>query len=367
MTPDIALAASAREWPDRLHRFLVDHGGAVVVARVMSSDEVLDTGFDVVFIDDVCSFLTPRLIAELRHSGKQAVGVFDPDDGSDAKRRLLECGISDVIESDATPAEFLDMALSAKGHLRPGQADRSSSARPLTIGVLGTNSGVGVTEIAVAIADVGAESMPIVLVDLDPRFPSVAQRLDLPLHPSIRSALDAVVHQTSALEDCLQQLENLAIVAGVADNGAAGEVTATDAGLLIQDLGSVAKLIVCDLGAFEGAKRGLLRSMDAVIVVGSGDPVGVSRLVRTTSRLDGLVDPARVLLAVNHVPKGRFKESEIRRELAASWPRTPVVLIPSDRRVGEAAWEGRRVAGGRFHKAVRRVGELAIREVDRGG
>ncbi|HUP17291.1 MAG TPA: hypothetical protein VM848_14720, partial [Acidimicrobiia bacterium] len=65
MGPDIALAASAREWPDRLHRFLLDHGGGRIVDRVMTPDQASDAGFDVLLIDDVCSFLTPRLVTML--------------------------------------------------------------------------------------------------------------------------------------------------------------------------------------------------------------------------------------------------------------------------------------------------------------
>ncbi|HSM44944.1 MAG TPA: hypothetical protein VK969_08005, partial [Acidimicrobiia bacterium] len=66
MGPDIALAASARDWPDRFHRFLLDHGGGRIVDRVMAGDQVGDTRFDVILIDDVCSFLTPRLVAKLK-------------------------------------------------------------------------------------------------------------------------------------------------------------------------------------------------------------------------------------------------------------------------------------------------------------
>ena len=103
MGPQLALAASARDCPDRLHRFLMDHGGGRVRSRVMGPEQAMADDFDVILIDDICSFLTPRLVVRLRDSGKEVVGVFSPADGPDAKRRLLECGITDVIESDAPP------------------------------------------------------------------------------------------------------------------------------------------------------------------------------------------------------------------------------------------------------------------------
>ena len=65
VVPDIALAASARDWPDRLHRFLLDHGGGRVVDRIMTPDQATGSSFDVLLIDDVCSFLTPRLVSVL--------------------------------------------------------------------------------------------------------------------------------------------------------------------------------------------------------------------------------------------------------------------------------------------------------------
>lgn len=366
MTPEIALAASAREWSDRLHRFLLDHGGGVVVARVMGPEQTLEAAYDIVFIDDICSFLSPRLITALKRAGKQAVGVFDPEDGPDAKRRLLECGISDVIECGAAPTEFLEVALLVLGQFSVTEGDYGRGPQPFTIGVLGTANGVGVTEIAVAVAGDVAKSVPTALVDLDPVWPSVAQRLDLSLHPNIRSALDAVVHRTSALVDSVQRRGDLTVVVGVADGGNAGPVAAPEASALLEDLGSIADLIICDLGPFETATRGVLRTMETVIVVGSGNPVGVSRLIKTVGRLQDLVDQSRLLLVVNQVPRGRFKRSEIHRELAISWPDAPVVFLPTDRQVCEAAWEGQQLGRGPFHKAVRRIGALVAQEVARG-
>ena len=64
MTPEIALAASAREWPDRLHRFLLDHGGGVVVlipSHALEASEV-DAGA----VAQVHRELELRLDSELR-------------------------------------------------------------------------------------------------------------------------------------------------------------------------------------------------------------------------------------------------------------------------------------------------------------
>ena len=106
---ELALAASARPWAGSLHRFLADHGGARVRAIVMGPEEAVAESYDALIIDDVCSFLTPRLVDQVRRHGRLVVGVYDARDGADAKRRLLDCGVDDVIEADAGPEEFLDV------------------------------------------------------------------------------------------------------------------------------------------------------------------------------------------------------------------------------------------------------------------
>ena len=127
--PELALAASARAWPDRLHRFLIDHGGGRVRTRIMSLEQAVNDQYEVLFVDDVCSFLTPRLVRSVRELGREIVGVYDPVDADDAKRHLLECGITDVIEEGAAPVEFL--ALAEATLLHRGAPCRQSPPSPV--------------------------------------------------------------------------------------------------------------------------------------------------------------------------------------------------------------------------------------------
>ena len=189
--PDIALAASAREWPDRLHRHLLDHGGGRVTGRIMGPEQAADAEYDVLLIDDICSFLTPRLVSAVKERGAEVIGVFLPADGSDAKRRLLECGISDVIETQASAEEFVEHARAAIAH-RVVVDDEAPAARatPFTIGITGAAGGVGISELAVNLSSLVGDRVAVSLIDADPKFPSLAQRLGAPLHPNIRSVLD---------------------------------------------------------------------------------------------------------------------------------------------------------------------------------
>lgn len=351
--PDLALAASARDWPDRLHRFLLDHGGGRVRSRVMGSAQALSDEFELLVIDDICSFLTPRLVRSLRERGREIVGVYDPADAADAKRHLLECGITDVIESDASPDEFLEVAVATLSHRRPVAVSRPGPTKSFRIGVVGAVGGVGVTEVAIGLARALAGSVPTVLVDLDQQTPSVAQRLDLPLHPNLLSAVDAA-HHGGDMGDVIIERDGLGIIGGLAVPGS-HEVSATEIeGVLDEIAASGFEMLVADLGAAPPERLGPLR-LNALILVGTANPVGISRLVRlaraTTER------GHREMAAVVNRTEARRKR-DIRSELARLIPELPVVALPEDRGLEAASWDGVAPGKGPFARAVSRIAAL---------
>lgn len=364
MTPDIALAASAREWPDRFHRHLLDHGGARVVSRVLGAEQAIAASYEVLFIDDVCSFLTPRLVATLRADGVEVIGVFDPEDGSDAKRRLLECGISDVIESDAGAEEMLQLARAAIGHRSPvAETGRAPDRLGWTIGITGATPGVGATEVAIGLAASAATDLTVALVDLDPFWPSVAPRLDLPLHPNVRTAIDFVLHQPDQLSRALHRLGQLTVVGGVADKGAAAPISHIEAEILLEALAGMVDLVVVDLGPLDRALRPLVARFNTLAVVGSGDPVGVTRMFRAVETAIEVATEGAMVLVVNRIPGRPFHHAEIRTQLSTAWPDLPVLTLPADAGLIEAAWEGRISSRGPFPKAIGRAARLVIERV----
>lgn len=362
MTPDIALAASAREWPDRLHRFLLDHGGGRIVDRVMSAEQATEAQYEVLLIDDVCSFLSPRLVAVLKQGGAEIVGVFAPEDGSDAKRRLLECGISDVIETDASPDEFLEKVTQALAHHAP-PADDLKSTSTLSIAVTGPSEGVGMTEVAVALSRSISRQIQTVLVDLDPVWPSVAQRLDLGLHPNIRTAIDHAIHSPDRIVQAIHELGELGIVGGRADGGHGSPISRHEATALIDALGISAEVVVADMGPLRQVEGGLVREFDTVIVVGTGGPIGVARLIRTLGDLVAAKPSQSVLAVVNRPGRGAFRESETRGELEAAFDDVPIVMLPFDRKLADAVWDGALVSGRAYSHAVGAMAEVVVRSL----
>ncbi|MDP9021694.1 MAG: hypothetical protein M3N57_03140, partial [Actinomycetota bacterium] len=104
--PEIAIVVSPRDWAERLHRFVADHGGARVRARVLDAREALNDDYLVLVAEDLTSFLTPRLVAELRRRDRRVLGVYDPAEPW-GRERLTEVGADEVIDLTATPEEFL--------------------------------------------------------------------------------------------------------------------------------------------------------------------------------------------------------------------------------------------------------------------
>ena len=100
---ELAIALSARDWPDRLRHFLADHGGARVRVAAMGPEDLLVEAYHILLIDDICSFLTPRLIDLVAQQGRVVLGVYDPAEFADGKDRLLECGVADVVEAGCPP------------------------------------------------------------------------------------------------------------------------------------------------------------------------------------------------------------------------------------------------------------------------
>jgi len=354
--PQIALAASARDWPDNLHRFLMDHGGGRVRSRVMGPEQAIADDFDVILIDDICSFLTPRLVARLRDSGKEVIGVFSPEDGPDAKRRLLECGITDVIESDAPPEEFLTLTSATLSHRSQPPTSESRSAEACVIGVTGI-AGSGVTEVAIGLARDLAWRERSVLIDLNLDQPAIAQRLDLPLHPNLLTAVDLAHHDQARLGEALQQKEELSVLVGLPPSSAgSGSLPNRDLLALVQDLSAGAfSSVVADLGSDHRSLPAPL--LDVVIVVGTASPVGLTRLIRLVDSTPRS-ERAEVLAVVNRAPGGSRQSDDMKVEMADALGVRPMLMLRDDRRVSRAAWDGRFVDRGHFQKSISRLGQL---------
>jgi MinD-like ATPase involved in chromosome partitioning or flagellar assembly len=373
---EVVLAASARDWPDRIHRFLTDHGGARVRGQVLTPEDALLEDFQVLVIDDICSFLTPHLVSELQRRGKLVLGVFDPVDSPDAKERLRECGVDQVLEADATGDEFV-IALRALVVLAPDSQVAVqkevvvASARTIAVGA--PPGGCGATEVAIAIASELARYGTAVLVDLDEVAPSVAQRLGLPMLPNLRTAIDAVTHNITPLEASLLHSEGLAVLAGLSNDRDWMDVRTFEVSAVIEQLQHRSHSVVINVGSQlgevgfgDGGRFALSRLgvsvADWLVAVGLPQPVGITRLTAWTHAAASLNPDARQTLIVNRAPRSPFRRAEIAEELSAATGQRDIRFIGDDPQLRSATWNGQRVRTGRLRRACRSWARDALRE-----
>jgi MinD-like ATPase involved in chromosome partitioning or flagellar assembly len=324
----------------------------------MGPEQAVHDEYDVLLIDDVCSFLTPRLVHRLRAVGREVIGVYSPGDGPDAKRRLLECGITDVIESDASAEEFIATASAILDHRRVAVPSIESKSSIFRIGVLGSGAGTGVSEVSIALSTELALRRSAVLIDLNQAWPGIAQRLDLSLHPNLRTAVDLAHHSPDRLREAIHQKGDLAVVAGLANPGSGQEVSGHELRSVIDDLSALEyEFLVADLGVVDRDDSPGLNNFGMLVVVGTANPVGLTRLVRTVQRLLA-ARRTEILTVVNRVRPGGHVRSEIRSEMNRSLPGTPLVLLPTDPRIEDAAWNGVVSDRGPFHKAIKELAGL---------
>jgi MinD-like ATPase involved in chromosome partitioning or flagellar assembly len=374
----------------------MDHGGAIVRGYVMSPDDALAENYDVLLVDDVTSFLSRRLIAGLQGRGTRIIGVYDAIDGDGAGRqRLLELGVDEALPATSPPAEFLEvitrlvgpfldddpelselladvaMRRPATAHLDHGPRGAPGSSGRV-VAVAAAAGGAGATEIAVALAAaIRDQGDGTVLVDADDQAPSVAQRLGLPLHPNIRTAVDAVHHGNGDPGGGVTRLSELGleVVCGLPNPRDWYELRASEVVATVLELAATRRRAVVNVGpriddlpqlggpARFGVSRGLLAAADDVVLVGTASPVGARRVVDWLADAAGLLSGTPVHLVINQHPGSTFALGELESELRRSFTPRSFHAVPFDKRVIKAAWEGTPVARGPFTRAVGRLAQ----------
>ncbi len=379
METELALALSARDWSDRLHRFLADHGGARVRLTATSPEDLLVEEFDVLLIDDICSFLTPRVISKVKARGLGVIGVYDPDECDDGKRRLVECGIEDVIECGSHPDEFLaaigecSLGVHAK-RVDAGTARETFQAvvprRSTAVAVGGPPGGTGVTEVAVSLAHcLAVAGEPVVLVDADDIAPSAAQRLGLGLHPNLRTALDVLEHGGGTIEKSFQSRRDLGfqVIAGLPNSSDWGEVRNRQVLDLMGQLSESFRVIVNIGNRIEpvgfgdsndryGISRSLIGFVDRLVAVGTASPVGMARLLEWLSLAQPFrpSEARRIDVVLNRAPVDQMLRGDLIGELVRTYRPASLALLPEDKAVTQSAWNGDVVESGKWAKELRK-------------
>ncbi len=398
--PQIALAASPREWSLRLHRHVADHGGARVRVTALQPADVLDEDVDVFVADDTTSFLTPRLVAELQRRGTRVLGVYDDADPR-SKGELVELGVDDVLERTCPPRDFvgavqalaepsrreerataeapgLTAGAAATGRAAVDAAGASATqagARGRVVAVAAASGGSGATEVALALACLaGRGGRRPVLVDADEVAPAVAQRLGLDRYPNLRVAADAVEQRRGRVVSSLQWTDGgrLAVLAGLTSGRDWSQLRPPELLAVLERLSAEASDVVVNVGPLLedlsgqggpprfGGTRAVLGAADVVVVVGTASPLGLARTLEWAAEARALAASTPVHVALNRAPRAAFKRGELVSELARTFPAAGIHLLPDDPRVAAAAWAGAPVGSGAFLRSVAPLADAVL-------
>lgn len=403
--PGLAIVRSARGWARTLHRYVVDHGGAIVKTRPLEERQALEDDYDVLIVDDISSFLSAYIVEELHRRGRRVLGVYDPDEfspsgqGGAGKQRLERLGVDGVIDANATPEDFVrvirDLApvrpvdySQGVAHLegfdstdpfshlsgtpgtgaviRPISGPEPNRPRGHISVVIGTSGGVGASEVAIELArGLGKRGERTVLIDADEVNPSLAQRLALQLHPNIRTAVDVVEHGTGRLINCLTTIgQNFEAMVGLPHPRDWVELRGPEIEAVINEVSRGRHQLVVnaspyfeDLAPFGGAdrfalSRAAVSMADSIVMVCPPTPMGIARLIDKVAELDEVSQGIAIHVVINRAPKNNGKRKEIAREIERSFRPTSLHFISNDNKVEAAAWEGVLVQSGEFTRTI---------------
>jgi MinD-like ATPase involved in chromosome partitioning or flagellar assembly len=302
----------------------------------------------------------------LQDQGRRVLGVFDPDEPA-GREHLAALGADAILPASTAMPDFVgalrDLGVGASSLSRAVtglalvDAGRGAvlSGSGVVIAVAGP-PGAGATEVAIALAhSLASRGDDTVLVDADDTRAAVTTRLALPTDPSLRTALDLVEHGNGGLAGALIALGStrLRVLGGLPGAEAAAHVRGNEVVGVVRALSAAAHVVV-DVGSTRshGIAAAVVPAADALVGVGAGTPVGVSRLLAWIADVASEASVARVHLVVNCAPADRFRRKEIAAEIARTFIPASLVFVPFDRRVDVAAWEGAVVPRGAFTAAV---------------
>ena len=374
--PVIAIAGSQRGWASELVRFLSDFGGARLKGTVLTATEALQTDYEVLLIDDITSFLSPRLVERIQQEGRRVVGVFDPDSGERGRERLLTLGVDGVAPSDCGPETILEIVATVafdgppRSRVGPGKARKQTERGRITL-VAGGDVAVDVAVLLAAVLRTRRRASMV--IDMDTMTPVLAQRFSLPLVPNLLTALDAHVLLRGDVRDSFMTGRyGVTLLTGLPDPTDWHTVQTEEIVDLVEMVAvSQAELILkvspyleepgpsnAREGRFE-VSRALLALAAEVVRLAEPTPVGLSRTLAWCAKA------RRLSAAPLHIVfEGRtltaFQRGELSDELLRSLAPESITWLPVDTGMERAAWNGTPVPKGSFTRTVEKLGAALV-------
>ncbi|NDL58585.1 AAA family ATPase [Phytoactinopolyspora mesophila] len=398
----VLIAVSGAGWDSSLVKTLEIAPGRIGVARrcVDLADLMAVAGAglgQVALVSADLRRLDREAISSLRLNRLAVVGVLPSGESTADAARLAQLGVRHRVRVDADPGQLAEVILTAAtesqadlggaekaaiangpagiedairsgGAVRPADEDASavdfvegSGQRGRLLAVWGTCGAPGRTTLAVNLAmEFSLLGRATMLADADTYGASVAQVLGLldeapGLAGAARLANNGQLDAISLARYARRITPKLHVLTGVVRSSRWTELRPSALEMVWEQTRSVAAMTVVDCGfcleddesiSFDsaaprrnGATLSTLQAADVVVAVGSGDPVGLGRLVRGLSDLAEVAPEATVHVVVNRVRRsvaGADPEQQISAALNRYAGVKPFAFVPDAPQVLDA-------------------------------
>lgn len=350
----VILALEEHDVAEEVMHFLDRTGRARVVATA-SDEHQLSEAVRQLEPDAVVG--SPRLATSARLNGSALLAV-DTTETVQTLRRALKAGARGFF---LWPADRGELARAVARVFAPGTRARDTLGR--VVAVYGSRGGAGATFLATHLAaSFARRELRCVLVDLDLGIADIGPAVGAPVDGSPKTIADAVPmgEELTArhLEDLLwPHPDGFRVLFGPADVQQAERVTARDIGPVLEAVRSAADVVVLHVprGMDDTMRLGL--GLADVVVMVLGLDVLSFRAAKRVVDATGLDE--RCSFVVNRATRREISPDDVQRVFG----RSPVAVIPVDRRVSAAQDHGRLLPARR--RACRAVDRLAAKLLER--
>lgn len=392
----ILLVAAGAAWESRALRLIGDTEDITVLKRCVDVDDLLASATtgqaDAAVVGLEAPGLDTRAVDLLGRHGVRAIGVIGGRMDEDASRlRAARIGVAQLVSETALEALADVVRDQSVTTALPESAAETESAAPekdgqamagRVVAIWGPQGAPGRTTVACTMAaELARRGQPVVLVDADPWGGSVAQQFGIldevsgVLSAARLSTAGVLVDELPTVQRALGN--HLSVITGLprADryvevrSGAVEHLleVASDGACVLVDTGfSLEDDPATDFGTRPGRNSmtlGALSLADEVVVVGSADPVGLSRLARGLVDLRDVLAGAAVRVVVNHNRSSLgWSEKEISGMVEGFAHLLGIHFLPEDRpAVDRALVAGEPLSGdGPLARAVAEVADAVL-------
>ncbi len=359
-TPCVLVAAARAAWEPAVLDALTS-AGMVVLRRCVDLDDLLALALqgqaEAAVVSASLGGLDADAVRRLDDAGVAILAVSDGSAGASHHDRMHRLGVVLVAPEEA--ADRLGDLLAAGPDTVPVPADdrpahRGEAAGGRSVAVWGPTGAPGRSTVAMALAAERATVSRVVLCDADPYGGTLAQHLGVVEDVSgllavARLANEAALDHAGLAASLRRVAPGLDLLTGLPRPERWREVREGVVSALVQLARAEADPVVdCGFSIEEGSEQAgvprnvatleALAAADAIVVVGSAEPAGLTRLARSLVALTEVVPEPPAVVVVNRMRDSLgWRGSDVTAMIEGFAPGVPVRFWPEERAVLDRA------------------------------